>query len=61
MSEIKGQLLGIILVLMVFGAISVAVVTIFNNLVDKTAQRAEDAVDTSSTSGAYRISNFISY
>ena len=32
MSEIKGQLLGIILVLMIFTAISGAMVTVFTNL-----------------------------
>ena len=32
MSEIKGQLLGILLVLMVFAAVSGAMVTVFTNL-----------------------------
>lgn len=35
MSEIKGQLLGIVLVLMVFAAISASMVAVFSNLATK--------------------------
>lgn len=31
MSELKGQILGVLLVLMIFGTMSVAFATIFNN------------------------------
>ena len=42
MSEIKGQLLGIILVLVVFGAISVTMATVFKNTGTKISQKAND-------------------
>ena len=42
MSEIKGQLLAIILVLVIFGGISVAVARIFNQTADQVAEKAED-------------------
>ena len=42
MSEIKGQLLGIILVLVVFGAISVTMATVFKKTGQQVAQKAEN-------------------
>lgn len=41
MSEVKGQLLGIVLVLMVFAAVSGLMVTVFTSL----SQNIEDQVD----------------
>ena len=45
MSEIKGQLLGIILVLVIFGTVSVAVAQIFKESKDKMNEQATDIVD----------------
>ena len=42
MSEIKGQLLGIILVLVVFGAISVTMATVFKKTGAQIAEKADD-------------------
>ncbi len=42
MSEIKGQLLGIILVLVVFGAISVTMATVFKKTGAEIAEKADD-------------------
>lgn len=49
MSEIKGQLLGIILVLMVFGAVSVGLATVFKKTTDTVVEKANtitDGIDT---------------
>ena len=40
MSEIKGQLLGIILVLVVFGGISVAMATVFKNTATQVSNKS---------------------
>ena len=62
MSEIKGQLLGIILVLMVFGAVSVVVWQIFDSFKEKVEEQPSSLVNgSSSTSSHYRISNLTSY
>jgi len=63
MSEIKGQLLGIILVLMVFGAVSAAMVVIFNNLTKNVEQQVSQITGSSSShsSSHYMISNLSSY
>lgn len=63
MSEIKGQLLGIILVLMVFGAVSAAMVAIFNNLTKSVEQQVSEITGSSSSrhSAHYRIDNIVSY
>ena len=42
MSEIKGQLLGIILVLVIFGGISLAMASVFSKTADQVAERSED-------------------
>lgn len=42
MSEIKGQLLGIILVLVIFGGISVAMATVFKNTAEQVSDKSED-------------------
>ena len=49
MSEIKGQLLGIILVLIVFGAISVSMAAVFRNTAKQVTDRSNglgEAVET---------------
>ncbi len=42
MSEIKGQLLGILLVIAIFGVVSAALISIFNNLVDTVASEVDE-------------------
>ena len=42
MSEIKGQILGVILVLMVFGAIATSMVGVFNNLENAVQEKTND-------------------
>ena len=65
MSEIKGQLLGIIIVLMVFGAVSAAMVVVFRNLTAKVEEQVENgiskATDSSSAESIYHLGDFISY
>ena len=61
MSEIKGQLLGIILVLMVFGAVSAAMVIIFNKLTKNVEDQVSEMTNSSSKSSAYQLSEYISY
>ena len=61
MSEIKGQLLGVILVLMVFGVVSAAMVIIFENLTRNVESQVDDRTNTSSKSSTYQLSEYISY
>ena len=49
MSEIKGQLLGIIIVLMVFGAVSAAMIAMFNNFTKSVSDNVQEIVSTSSS------------
>lgn len=42
MSEIKGQLLGLVLVLMVFGVIASAMKAVFNGLKDTVTEAVDD-------------------
>ncbi len=42
MSEIKGQILGIIIVLMIFGVVSGAMVALFTNLSNSVTEKVED-------------------
>ena len=44
MSEIKGQLLGIIIVLMIFGIVSGALVIMFQNMTNAVSQNVEELV-----------------
>ena len=44
MSEIKGQLLGIILVIMVFGIVAAGLTTVFTNLTKSVSSEVEQAV-----------------
>lgn len=46
MSEIKGQLLGIVLVLMVFAAISASMVAVFTNLASKVESEVTEITST---------------
>ena len=48
MSEIKGQLLGIVLVLAIFGAIAGALVAAFSSVGDQVVEYMETATDTES-------------
>ena len=47
MSEIKGQLLGIILVIMVFGIVAAGLSTVFRNLTNSVSSQVTNAVNTS--------------
>ena len=47
MSEIKGQLLGIILVIMVFGIVAAGLTAVFRNLTDSVSSQVVDAVNSS--------------
>ena len=47
MSEIKGQLLGIILVIMVFGIVAAGLSTVFKNLTSSVSSEVAHAVDAS--------------
>ena len=44
MSEIKGQLLGIILVIMVFGIVAAGLTTVFTNLTSSVSSEVAKAV-----------------
>lgn len=44
MSELKGQLLGIVLVLLIFGAISVSMTTVFSSLTHKVETEVSEIV-----------------
>ena len=44
MSEIKGQLLGIILVIMVFGIVAAGLTTVFTNLTSSVSNEVSKAV-----------------
>ena len=55
MSEIKGQLLGLILVLVIFGAVSVGVSSIFKSSAEKITDEygeTSTAIDSQFTTGA---------
>lgn len=45
MSEIKGQLLGIVLVLMIFAVVSAAMVEVFNNLSDSVVNEVNNVIE----------------
>lgn len=42
MSEVKGQILGVILTVVLFGTISAVLMTIFNTLSDKVVEETEE-------------------
>lgn len=46
MSEIKGQLLGIILVIMVFGIVAAGLTTVFKNLTSSVSSEVNGAINT---------------
>lgn len=49
MSEIKGQLLGIILTIAIFGVVLTTMVTAFGNMSDTVGSRVESIANTSAT------------
>lgn len=49
MSEIKGQLLGIILAISIFGVVLAAMVTSFGKMSDKVGERVEQIATTTAT------------
>ena len=53
MSEIKGQILGIILVLSIFLTVSVALSAIFTNMTHSVEEKVSDVVDFDSSSQSY--------
>ena len=61
MSEIKGQLLGIILVLMIFGAVSAAMVVVFNKLTKNVEDQVNEITGSSKKNHTYQLSDYISY
>lgn len=58
MSEIKGQLLGILLVLMVFGAISGAVIAIFNNMAKQIENSVSNVINDSTSKTSIHYLNY---
>ena len=61
MSEIKGQILGVVLVLSIFGAIGTVLVTAFKNSADSIASKitAEDKlIESSSTDSTKQGQNY---
>ncbi len=61
MSEIKGQILGVVLVLSIFGAIGTVLVTAFKNSADSIASKitAEDKlIESSSTDSTNKTNNY---
>ena len=45
MSEIKGQILGIIIVLMIFGVVSGAIIAMFNNMTKAVSDNVAEITD----------------
>ena len=59
MSEIKGQILGIILVLAIFGAIGAALKGVFSSMKDSVVEQVETITnDASSTGIALNLQHF---
>ena len=50
MSEIKGQILGIIIVLMIFGVVSGAMIAMFNNMTKAVSDNVAELIDEESSS-----------
>ena len=50
MSEIKGQILGIIIVLMIFGVVSGAMIAMFNNMTKAVSDNVAEIIDEESSS-----------
>ena len=57
MSEIKGQLLGIILVLMIFGVVSGAMVALFSNFTKAVENNVSELVDTTKESDLLSVTS----
>lgn len=60
MSEIKGQILGVILVLMVFAAVAGTMTAVFSNL-SKTITNQVSEIDKETTSVKYFDERFITF
>ena len=59
MSEIKGQLVGIILVLSIFATVSIAAATIFTNMTDKVEEKVSSvATNVTVPSGLTNIASY---
>ena len=56
MSEIKGQILGIIIVLMIFGVVSGAMIALFNNLSQTVTDNVNELITSESSSEYLSIS-----
>lgn len=50
MSEIKGQILGIIIVLMIFGIVSGAMIMMFNNLTNAVSENVAEIISSEASS-----------
>ena len=59
MSEIKGQILGIIIVLMIFGVVSGAMIAVFNNLSKTVTDNVNELITSDSTSEFLSVSESI--
>jgi len=61
MSEIKGQLLGIVLVVAVFGVVGTVLVTAFQSAAKKVSQKIEDVTDPTPASSGTQNNDDILY
>ena len=59
MSEIKGQILGIIIVLMIFGIVSGAMIMMFNNLTNAVSENVMEIISSEETSSMLSITKYI--
>ena len=59
MSEIKGQILGIIIVLMIFGIVSGAMVALFHNLTNAVSENVMEIVNSEQSSSALTALKYI--
>ena len=59
MSEIKGQILGIIIVLMIFGVVSGAMIAVFNNLSKTVTDNVNELITSDSTSELLSVNESI--
>lgn len=58
MSEIKGQILGVVLVLAIFGAIGTVLLNAFKTSADEVSEKIIDDTVKTSTDGSIRLLNF---
>ena len=55
MSEIKGQLLGIILVIIIFGAVATGMATIFTNMTSSVSSEMAKAITVTSSAAVLTL------